>query len=134
MFRVDGVTEKELQSLFRKLRRTAPETAKEIRRRFRAAAKPALATARAKQSKRSGELRRKTRIVTTSGVVAIRSSARHGRVSEFGGRHPLFGDREHWYPHVAVPAIRQAVDAHKAEFTRQANAALYTELRKAGFR
>lgn len=131
---VDPNSKKAVVKLMADLRKSAPEVAKETRRRFRAAAQPTLEDARSRQHKRSGELRRKTRIRVTRGVVAIVSTAPHARINEFGGRHPLWGDREHWVPQQAVPAIWPAVQQHRAEFLKQADAAVYTAMKKAGFK
>lgn len=131
---VDPASKKQMAKLMADLRKSAPEVAKETRRRFRNAAKTALAEARSQQPKRSGELQRKTRIRTTRGMTAIVSSVRYARISEFGGRHPLWGDRDHWVAQPATPAIWPAVQQNRSDFVREANAAVYNSLKKAGFK
>lgn len=131
---VDPASKKQMAKLMTDLRKSAPDVAKETRRRFRNAAKPALAEARNRQPSRTGALRRKTRIRTTRGITAIVSSVPYARISEFGGRHPAWGDREHWVVQAPVPAIWPAVQQRRADFIREANAAVYTGLKKAGFK
>lgn len=125
---------RELNALFRDLRKVAPEVAKETRKSFKTAATPILNNARKRQPKLTGELRRKTKIRIARGRVEIRSSAPHARISEFGGRHPAWGNREKWVDQKAQPAIFPAVDAGRAEFIRKANAAVYVACKKAGFK
>jgi HK97 gp10 family phage protein len=131
---VDPRSKKDVQKLFTQLRKVAPEVGKETRRRFKSAAQPTLADARSRQPERTGELRRKTRIRTSRGVVAIVSSARHGRISEFGGRHPVHGHRDRWVQQKAQPAVFPAVAEGRSRFIKEANVAVLTALKKAGFR
>lgn len=132
-FGVDVTSQKELAKLFRDLRKVAPEVAKATRKRFKVAAQPILDDARRRQPRRSGELRRKTKIRIARGRVEIRSSAPHARISEFGGRHPLWGDRDQWVNHPASPAIFPAVKAGRAQFIQKAKEAAYLGCKEAGF-
>lgn len=131
---VDKASTRDLQRLFRDLRKASPAVAKETRLRFKKAAGPTLADARRRQKKDSGELRRKTKVSVRRGVTAIQSTAKHGRINEFGGRHPLFGDWEHPITQEANPAIFPAVEAHRQQFINEANAAVITAMRKVGRR
>lgn len=40
----------------------------------------------------------------------------YAKVFEFGGRHPLFGNRDHWYPQAKRPYLIPARDAHSEQF------------------
>lgn len=131
---VDPSSKKAMAKLMADLRKSAPEVGKETRRRFRAAARPVLDEARNRQHQRSGELRRKTRIRVTRGMVAIVASAKHARINEFGGRHPLWGDRGHWVAHKANPAIWSTVQERRKDFLKEADAAVYQAMKKAGFK
>lgn len=131
---VDVTSRKDLEKLMRDLRKISPELVKEVKAKFRSAAKPVLADAIRRQPKRSGELRRKTKLRMARGKVEIRSSARHARISEFGGRHPVFGNREVWVRQEPAPSIFPAVEAGRADFVRQADNALFVACKKAGFR
>ncbi len=132
-FGVDVQSRKEVAKLLRDLKKVSPAVAKTTRKRFKAAAQPILDDARRRQPKRTGELRRKTKIRIGRGRVEIRSSAPHARISEFGGRHPLWGDRDRWVTQPAHPAIFPAVKAGRAEFVQKAKEATYRGLKEAGF-
>jgi hypothetical protein len=131
---VDKQSARDMARLFRDLRKASPAVAKETRARFKKAATPALNDARSRQPKLSGNLRRKTKIRISRGRVEIRSSAEYGRISEFGGRHPLWGDRDKWVKHEASPAIFPAANAHRQKFINAANAAVIDAMRKVGRR
>lgn len=133
-FSVDPASSKDVQKLMRELRKVAPEVAKQTRARFKAAATPILNDARRRQPKKTGELRRKTKIRIARGRVEIRSSAPHARISEFGGRHPVYGNREVWVNQPAAPAIFPAADAGRSEFIRQAEHAVELAVKEAGWR
>lgn len=130
---IDPQSAKDVQKLLRDLRKFSPELARETRAKFKSAAGPALADVKRRQPVRSGQLRRKTKIRVVRGRVEIRSSAPHARISEFGGRHPNWG-RDDWTKQPAAPAVFPGTAAHKADFVRQAEAAVDAAARKAGFR
>ena len=132
-FGIDPRSPKDVQKLMRDLRKIDPELVKETRKRFKSAAGPALADVRRRQPSRSGRLRRQTKIRVTRGRAEIRSSAPHARISEFGGRHPLWG-RDQWVNQPPSPAVFPGTAAHRADFVRQAEAALVVAATKAGFR
>lgn len=133
-FSVDPASSKDVQKLMRDLRKLAPEVAKETRKAFKSAATPILNDARRRQPKRTGELRRKTKTRFSRGRVEIRSSAPHARISEFGGRHPAWGNREVWVDQPAAPAIFPAVDAGRANFIQAAAKAVDQGAKEAGFK
>jgi HK97 gp10 family phage protein len=126
---ISQVSKNELRRLIADLRKLSPETAKEVRKQFKKAAQPTLADARRRQPNATGELRRKTRIYVTRGSVSIRSRAPHGRISEFGARHPLWG-RDQWVKQPAAPAIFPAVEARRTQFINDANNAVITAFKK----
>jgi hypothetical protein len=130
---VDPSSQKDLAKFMRDLRKVAPAVAKETRKRFKDAATPVLNDARSRQPKKTGELRRKTKVRIARGRVEIRSSARHARISEFGGRHPNWG-RDDWSRHDPVPAIFPAVDAGRPRFIQAAKSAVDLGAKEAGFK
>lgn len=130
---IDPASSKDIQKLLRELRKFSPELAKETRAKFKRAAGPALADVKKRQPVRTGELRRKTKVRFSRGRVEIRSSAPHARIQEFGGRVQLWG-RDQWVPYKAQPAVFPGTEAHRGDFVRQAEAAVYVAAKKAGFR
>ena len=130
---IDNQSITDMRRLFTRLRKVSPETAKETRKRFKAAATPTLAKVKANQPKDTGELRRKTRVYVSRGMVSIRSRAPHARVSEFGGRVQLWG-RGQWVDYKAQPAVLPAAAEDRQRFVNEANKALIDALRKVDFK
>lgn len=130
---IDSASVTDMRRLFTRLRKASPEVAKETRQKFKAAAAGTLAKARTKQPVDTGELRRKTRVYLSRGVVSIRSRAQHARTSEFGGRVRLWGSEKRFdYP--AHPAVLPAAQEDRQKFVNDANKALIEALRKVGFK
>lgn len=130
--RVDGWTE-----FARDLRRLAPEARKEMLRELRKVAVPIAASARGFAPDRTGRLRKAIRVRQRQGtpaVVVLAKEAPHARVVHFGLRHPLYGDREHWYANPAVPYLRRAVDLNRPQAAAATEAALNRALDRAGWR
>lgn len=130
---IDNMSVTDIRRLFTQLRKLSPETAKVTRQRFKKAAEPTLAKVKSKQPKDTGELRNKTKIYMSRGVVTIRSRAQHARTSEFGGRVRLWGtERRFDYP--AHPAVLPAATEDHQRFVNEGNAALIEAARKVGMR
>lgn len=130
---IDPSSKRDLARLMKDLNKTAPAVGKETKKRFKDAAQGTLAKVKNLQPRRTGALSRRTKISVTKGVTAIRSSVPYARISEFGGRHPLWGVTKHWVAHPATPAIWPAVQEDRAEFMRQADRAVYAAMKEAGF-
>ncbi len=61
------------------------------------------------------------KVSSTQKAIKLRAGgakAPHADVYEFGGRHPLFGDRSRWYP---VDARKYMADARDANIDKLAN-------------
>jgi hypothetical protein len=112
----------EIEGLIRDLGKIPKELKRELRPGLRQAAKPVLDQARLNASW-STRIPKATRISLqfagrTPGVSIVTNvkKAPHARPYENQGepgtfRAPLFGDREHWYPHTARPFLYPAVVA-----------------------
>lgn len=130
--RVDGWTE-----FARDLRRLEPEVRKDLYRELTAVARGIQADAKSRAPARTGKLRGAIRIRQRRGapaVVVLGSQARHARVVHFGLRHPLFGDRDNWYPNPTVRFLGDAVDAKRSEAVESVDAALNRALDRAGWK
>lgn len=114
-----------LPEFLRALRRYAPEVRKDFNREARTAANVIVSEART----RAGWSRRVPASVTVGptvtgqevGVRISRRVARHGPLYERGSkgtpgviRHPLFGNREHWYSTPVRPFLAPAVEANES--------------------
>lgn len=95
------------------------------------------AEAKNRAPNRSGKLRGAIRVRSRRGspaVVVLGTEAPHARVVHFGLRHPLFGDRDNWYPNPAVRFLGDAVDAKRSEVVESIDTALNRALDRAGWR
>lgn len=110
----------QLNALIRDLGELPPAVRKEARPALQAAAQPTLARMKSNASwstRIPGAIT--MRVANTQIGVRFRVNAGrapHARPYEHGGdpgtfRAPLWGDREHWYPHQARPFFYRAVEA-----------------------
>lgn len=127
--RIDG-----LDDFLRDLRKFEPAVSKEFRTRLREAVAVIARDARRRAPRKSGALARKIVPSVTGKGAALLSKARHARIHEFGGRHPVFGNRENWVFQPARPHIFPAVEAGREEVNREALAALDDAIAEIGFR
>ncbi len=134
MLRVDKSTPRELRTFLADLKKIDPEARKRLQRRFRTAAQRVAADARGRQKSVSGNLRKQTRAGARGGQAEVRSRARYSRISEFGGRHLVFGRRDSWVYEKPQPAVFPAVEAGRDEYIKDANTALFEALRGANFK
>lgn len=74
------------------------------------------------------------RVGVVGGTVHIRSRLPHARVVHWGLRHPLFGNREHWYANPKDPFILDAVRGSEGEILDAMADAVEGALRRNGFR
>ncbi len=124
----------EMRKFFRQLKGISPDLAKAARRQFRAEAKKVSDDARRRAPRKTGKLARGiSPRVSSSGAASIVAKAPHSRMHEFGGRHPVFGNRNVWVYQAARPYVLPAVEAGRESFFKAADAALAEAVRKAGF-
>lgn len=124
--RIDGLTD-----LLKNLKKLEPEVSKELRGRLREIVKVVAADARKRAPHKSGALAKKIVPSVTNKGAAVQSKAPHARISEFGGRHPVFG-HDRWVFHPARPHVFPAVEAHRDDVQTQGSEALSDAIRKAG--
>ncbi len=124
------------RELMRGMRALPAETRKEIRAEFKIVGEQ-VATA----AKRNAANKRPPSIVpsiTTSvtqkavAVVARRRIAPAAGIFEYGGRHPVFGNRAVWAPQEARPYLRPAVAVSLPLLVPQFDAAMKRAISKAG--
>jgi hypothetical protein len=118
------------------LRRLEPDTRKELLKELGGVARGIAADAKARAPSRSQKLRGAIRVRQRRGspaVVVLASEAPHARVVHFGLRHPLFGDRDNWYPNPSVRFLGDAVEAQRPKVVESIDAALNRALDRAGW-
>lgn len=131
---LDASSRTQINDLMRDLRKVDPALVNGVRRELRRVAKIVADDARRRAPRKSGALQRSIRpSVSSTGDAAVVASAPHARITELGGRHPLFGNKERWYPQPRRPYLIPARDAHQKEFIQAADAALNEAAKKAGF-
>lgn len=119
------------------LRRLEPDTRKELLKELGGVARDIAADAKARAPSKSGKLRGAIRVRQRRGspaVVVLASEAPHARVVHFGLRHPLFGDRDNWYPNPSVRFLGDAVDTQRPKVVESIDTALNRALDRAGWR
>lgn len=121
------------------------ELSRELRPQMRKTAQPILNRAR-RNASWSTRIPKATRIQTSLSTrhpgVAIAVSGKkapHAPLYENKGkpgsfRHPLFGDRSHWYTQAARPFLRPAVDAYEDKVVADVDDVVDRVAHKYGFR
>ncbi|MGH3834192.1 MAG: HK97 gp10 family phage protein [Pseudonocardiaceae bacterium] len=126
---IDGLSE-----FLRDLKRFEPAVSKQFRTRLRKAVEVVAKDAQRRAPKKSGKLAKGIGPSVTNTGARLLSKAPHARIQEFGGRHPVFGNRENWVFQPARPHIFPAVDAGREEVNTEALAALDDAIKGIGFR
>lgn len=123
------------RQVIKQLGKVDKEAKKEIRTALRADLAPIVAQARANAG---WSTRIPAAIVpkVSARDVAVRVNSKkapHGKVYEFGGRHPVFGNRAVWVPVAAKPYVRPAVNANRTKVRLSMGVAIAKANKKAGF-
>lgn len=72
--------------------------------------------------------------VTGAGIRVSRRKSMIAVLNEYGPwRHPLFGNRDYWYPQAARPSVRPVVAANRERIRHAAIVAAHEALKEAGF-
>lgn len=115
------------------IRKASPEIAKAMNKAIRTEAKKIQAEARRGFAEYSTRIGRAVGVSVSAKRVSLKLSGKkapHGPINEFGGRHPVFGNRSVWVTQEARPRLKPAVDRNRPKV----RAAIEAEVRKAGKR
>ena len=135
----------EVEKLIRDLNGIPPDLKRKLRPKLREAGEVVAMDAR-RRAAWSTRIPKATRVSTSFtlrrpgvSVIVDRKTAPHARPYEHNGqpgtfRHPLFGDREHWYSQAARPFLAPALAAKNEQAGRLIAAAVDEVTRDAGFR
>lgn len=121
----------------RTLKKLAPDAAKAMNRAIRREAKKVQADARRGYAEYSTRIGRAVGVSVSSKHVALRLSAKkapHGPINEFGGRHPVFGNRNVWVEQEARPRLEPAVDEHREPIRERIAEEVIDAARQLGFK
>lgn len=123
-----------LQQLRRDLKVIDKKLPRELNKTIKAAAEPVRAQAAALAPYRTGATRASLKVGTRGSKVVIYSRRPGASVIHWGGRHPLFGDRSHWFQQRPSMFISRAATSHAGSIERDVARVVEQVMRDAGFR
>jgi HK97 gp10 family phage protein len=129
-----GVRIEGLRELRRDLKVIDRRLPAELNRRLKVAAEPVRAEAARRAPKRSGALAGSLKVRTAGSRLFIGSRLPYARVVHWGGRHPIFGNRQRWVAVPPRPFIDQAARANERKIENDVFDAIEDLMTKAGFR
>lgn len=125
---IEGINE-----FLRDLKKFEPEVSKGFRRRIKTVVEKVAKDARSRAPKRSGKLAKMIRPSVTNKGATLQSKAPHAKIMEFGGRHPVYGNRNNWVFQPARPHIFPAVRENEQFVKSEMLAALDDAISEIGF-
>lgn len=132
---ISPVTQAELRKLMGDLREFDKDAGKEARRAFLVLAKKVSEDAKHRAVKKTGKMARATKPrISSRGDAMITNNDEAARPNEFGGRHPVYGNRDNWVQMKERPFMFPAVGAHREEFFSDAEKVIDTVAAKIGFK
>lgn len=131
---MSGIVVTGYTDLMRGMRQLPAHTRKEIRGEFRIIGDKVAKAAQqnARWSKRIPPAIATSVTTKAVAVVARRARAPHVGIFEYGGRHPVFGNRDVWVEQKPRPYLRPAVAAVAPLVVPEMNAAMDRAIKKAG--
>jgi hypothetical protein len=126
---VDGL--RELRRDLKQIDRTLP---RKLNAEIKRGAEPMRAEAARLAPKRTGRLAASLKVGTSGSRVRIYSRRSGASVVHWGGRHPLFGNRNRWYTQQPNPFITRAVAHQAGRLERDIAHAVEALMRNAGFK
>lgn len=123
-----------LAEFMRDLRKFEPAVSKQFRARIKKVVDVVAKDAQRRAPRKTGKLARGIKPSVTNKGARLISKADHARIFEFGGRHPVYGNKNNWVFQPAKPHIFPAVEANKALVHKEALAGLDDAIREIGFR
>jgi hypothetical protein len=101
-----------LRELRRDLKRIDKTLPRELNRRLKKAAEPIRRDAARIAPQRSGKLARSLKVGTRGSRVIVYSRLPYANIVHWGGRHPLFGNKDRWYPQKGTMFVVKAAALH----------------------
>lgn len=128
--RVDG-----LRELRRDLRAIDRKLPAQLNTRLKAVVQSAvLPDAKRFATVTKGRIAKTLKVGTRGSSVVIRSRHPGARTVHFGGRHPLFGDRDHWYQQKPRPFVSKALAGKTRRVEAELMDTVEDVMTQAGFR
>lgn len=126
--RVEGL--RELRADLKRVDATLP---RELNKQLKRSAEPVRALAAARAPHRSGALARSIKIRTSGSKLFLSSKLPYAKTVHFGGRHPLFGNKDHWFSNPRRPFLQEAINARADSVERDLADTVEDLMRSAGF-
>lgn len=127
--RVDGL--RELRRDLKQIDRTLP---RQLNAEIKRAAGPMRSEAAHLAPKRTGRLAASLKVGTSGSKVRIYSRRSGASVVHWGGRHPLFGNRQRFYQQKANPFLVRAAERNAGQLERDLAHAVESLMRNVGFK
>ena len=123
-----------VRELRRDLKRVDKTLPRELNKRIKVALKPVLVDAKQHATVRRGRIARTLRLGTRGSAVFIGSSHPAANIVHWGGRHPVFGNREVWAVQKPRPFIKWALEGRGDDIERKVGDVVEDLMRDAGFK
>jgi hypothetical protein len=122
-----------LAQVLKAIRKVSPETRRELNKELRALAAKVAADAGSRAPRgRTGKLQRSVKPMVQQRAIGIQSSHPAARPFHFGIRHPLFGNRNYWFPQPKNTFMFDAAQRHREEFWREAQKVIIRAAKSVG--
>lgn len=122
---------RQLRADLKRIDKTLP---RQLTQTIKRAAEPIRREAAVLAPRRTGVLAASLKVGTSGSRVRIYSRAPGAKVIHWGGRHPLFGNRNHWYQQQPSLFIVKAAQHQAGRVERDIARSVETLMRSAGFR
>jgi HK97 gp10 family phage protein len=124
---------KGLDVFLRDLKKFEPEVSKDFRKRLRSIIDKVAKDAQRRAPKKTGKLSRGIKPSVTNKGAKVVSKAPHAKLFEFGGRHPVYGNKNNWVFQPAKPYLFPAARENQELVNTEALAALDHAIGQIGF-
>lgn len=123
-----------LRELRRDLKAIDAKLPRELNKQIKRTAEPMRAEAARNAPRRTGQLAASLKVGTSGSRVRIYSRKPGASVVHWGGRHPLFGNRQRWYTQQPNPFIVRAAERRAGGLERDIAHVVESLMRNAGFK
>lgn len=123
-----------VRELRRDLKRVDKTLPRELNKRLKITLKPIVADAKRFATVRKGRIAKTIRPGTRGSAVFIGSKHPAANIVHWGGRHPVFGNRQVWVQQNPRPFISWAIKGRGDDIERQVGDVVEDLMREAGFK
>lgn len=131
-----GVDAADWEAANKLLRKAAPKVRKQMMKAVKDGVKQSVVPGAQRNASWSSRIPKSIGVSVTAREVKVRTrpaKAPHAGIMEFGGRHPVFGNRAVWVNQPARPFLGPAVEQHKGTITKLVAKETDKAMKSAGF-